>query len=108
MKVMIFPEPNSDYEKMYSRCLLFLPLKSESELIENLRKKYEEFEDVINRNEKKMFPKKILKCRGLVTEHDDIESEVVDSENENSSMENSIEHGEAALDMLLEILENDV
>ena len=107
MKVMILPEPNSDYEKMYSRCMLFLPLKSESELIDAPRKKYEEYEDVINRNEKKMFPKKILKRRVLVTEHDDTEDEVVDSGNEDSSMENSIDYGEAALDVLLEILEED-
>ena len=120
MKVMILPELNSDYEKMYSKCLLFLPLKSESELIDDPRKKYEEYEDVINRNEKKMFPKKILKRRALVTEHDDTEGEVVDSGNEDtegdvvdsgnedSSIENSIERGEAALDVLLELLENDV
>ena len=84
---------------MYSRCLLFLPLKSESELIDDPRKNFEEYEDVINRNEKKMFPKKILKRRVLVTEHDDTEDEgVEESENEVSSMENSIDCGEAALD----------
>ena len=87
--------------------MLFLPLKSESELIDAPRKKYEEYEDVINRNEKKMFPKKILKRRVLVTEHDDTDGEVVDSGSEDSSMENSIDYGEAALDMLLEILEED-
>ena len=64
-KIMVFPQPKTQYDKMYSKCLLFLPLKSEGELLEpNMIDKFKEMtnsglETIVDFNEKKMFKKKI-------------------------------------------------
>ena len=61
----MYPDSKSNYDVMYSRLLLFFPLKSESELNENnLKEMYtrltdDQDETIVNHNERKLFPMKI-------------------------------------------------
>ena len=88
-RVLTYPYPGTSFEMMYSRLLLFYPLKDEGELFENnlmdMYEKRNEYEDdtIVNSNERKLLPMKIPK----------------------SKIENEEEHGgDTALDALLEIL----
>ena len=93
---MILPECKSNYDVMYQKCLLFLPLKTESELTENLQQKYEELNDdetekIVVMNESKFFEMKVNRTT--------IETDLVESFDDQSQP--------TALDYLLEALEAD-
>ena len=93
-KILILPECKSNYEFMYQKCLLFLPLQTESELTENLQQKYEKMNDdgtekTVVMNERKFFEMKLIKAT--------IETDIVESYNDRSQP--------TALDYLLEALE---
>ena len=97
----MYPDSKSNYDVMYSRLLLFFPLKSESELNENnLREMYtrltdDQDETIVNHNERKLFPMKIQKPTSsiLVGEEDDTDQEV--------------EAGDPALDALMDLVQED-
>ena len=81
-KVLTYPLPKTNFEIMYSRLLLFSPLKSEEELYENnLHDMYHKLNDegddtIIRTNERRLFPMKILRPNSVnvVAEHEDVEN----------------------------------
>ena len=118
-KILILPNFLSDYNRIYSKCLLYLPIESEFELkmgdIKELyEQKTEEGERIVDLNEKMVFPMKIYKptennvpCENVTAVH--TEDEISDGEDIEEVVE-SRDHGEEnhyALDHLLEILSND-
>jgi hypothetical protein len=96
-KILAYPQPRSEYNKMYSRCLLFLPLASENELLRfDLKDKYlqpnkDGSGTVVDMNEKNLFKMKIqvpmdVSNEGNVLEDDeegdDEESLPIDSDSD--------------------------
>ena len=106
-KVLLTPNPKSEYERMYQKCLLFSPINNEGELLQhNLTDKFlemneEEGEKVVVVNEKKMFKYKmcVKECSNEKSNDngvDDIQ-DVPDDYGQN-------DESDFALDKLLEIL----
>ena len=108
-KIIVVPKPKSKYEEMYSKCLMFLPIKSEEELLDyNLKEKFEQLNKeetgrVVEINEKKMFPMKVLKLSG----DKEINQPVVPRKDTENNIEQRMEFGDDALDFLLEALEDE-
>ena len=102
-KILAYPKPKNDYSYMYSRCLLFLPLASEEELLRcDLKEKFMELNTDgsgtrIDANERKLFMMKIQKTKKVETEE-----ELEDNSQSGSDDENDPEN---PLDYLLEALE---
>ena len=114
-QVLLFPQPKSEYEMMYQKCLLFSPIKHESELQEsNLREKYlqrddEQNEKVVTLNERKIFMFKLLNEDTYVSDedensHDHGEDVTVEDDDEEEVDGENIGGNEFALDQLLELL----
>lgn len=128
MKVLVYPRPKSDFDTMYQRCLLFLNLKSENELLENnLKQMFIQSEAIIDQNERKLFPMKLMKKRvqegeastaevTIATEVVDpavekldwlieaLEDEEIEDEGHEAEKEDA-DPAESRLDILLEVLE---
>ena len=128
MKVLVYPRPKSDFDTMYQRCLLFLNLKSENELLENnLKQMFIQSEAMIDQNERKLFPMKLMKKRvqegeastaevTIATEVVDpavekldwlieaLEDEEIEDEGHEAEKEDA-DPAESRLDILLEVLE---
>ena len=116
--VLLFPKPKSDYEMMYQKCLLFSPIKHESELQQScLRDKYlqcdeDQNEKLITVNEKKIYKYKLLNEDMFASDEDEdsddhggdvtVESDE-DEEDEDGDGENIVRN-EFALDQLLALL----
>ena len=67
-KILRVPEPHDTREQMYSKCVLFLPIKSENDLVgPKLDMQYNKINTVnvpalqVELNEKKMFPMRMFK-----------------------------------------------
>ena len=96
-KLLTFPRLKSSFEEMYSKCLLFLPIKSEEVLLEpNLKERFTELNEegnatIVESNEKKFFKMKVFKATAV---KDSNEEEVI--------------NGEGALDCLLEVLDEEI
>ena len=97
MKVLTFPKPRSKYDEMYSKCLLFLPIMSEEELLDqNLEERFGELNEegdksIVRYNEQKFFKMKVFETSSVREPH-----------------EEDLVNGEDALDCLLEALEDEV
>ena len=130
-KILVLPKLRTNHARMYSRCLLFLPLRNEDELLEpNLREKYLDLmEDgsrtVVDYVESKIFKMKVAWNQEDVEEEGirdgdigdgviggeegirdgDIGDGVIGGEGETEDMGAGLEDDEM-LDYLLEALEN--
>ena len=109
---------------MYSRLLLFFPLKSEAELNENnLTEMYTRLSDdqddtIVNYNERKLFPMKIQNPSPLIFDEeedgtdyqvetlDDL-SDAIEGDEGAEDITDQVEAGERALDALLDALEEE-
>ena len=70
-KVLILPRYRSEYNLMYSKCLLFLPIQSEVELItSDLKELYEQRNEegkmLVEKHEKMLFEMKIFHCKDSI------------------------------------------
>ena len=70
-KVLILPRYRSEYNLMYSKCLLFLPIQSEVELItSDLKELYEQRNEegkmLVEKREKMLFEMKIFHCKDSI------------------------------------------
>ena len=126
-KILIYPKPRSDFVEMYGRCLLYLNVKKEEELLEpNLRDKFMELHEdgddtIVNYHEKQIFKMKIRTkdkdetVEGVNTrdESDEVEDNGEDSVGEDreelidveANVEEHIEQDGMMLDYLLEALD---
>ena len=101
-KILILPKCWSNYEVMYQKCLLFLPIKTEYELHENLREMYGEMnnegtETIVRMNERKLFEMRITKPFESQLSALEISPEALSG--------NANDEHEAALDALLDALD---
>ena len=125
-KIMITPKSFNDYEMMYSKCLLYLCLKSESEIRDisrydlgcKYREKHTDFPNcsIIEVHERKLFPFLLQKLK--IEDEDLVENETVDSHSDDDVLEDGengddsdeeapMLQGSGALDILLTILDEE-
>ena len=113
-KILVFPKPRSDYVEMYGRCLLYLNVKKEEELLEpNLREKYMELHEdeqdtLVDFNEKQLFKMKVRpkdKDEPLEVERNEDEVDREEPIDVEPNGEDDIEQDGMMLDYLLEALD---
>ena len=109
-KILVLPNYRSEYNTMYAKCLLFLPIISENELIAgDLRNLYEKLNEegvnIVIENEKKLFQMKVSK-QLLMEDSNEEERSVPDYLQEACDAEdNPDEEQRSALDYLIEALD---
>ena len=102
-KVLLLPNPKSEYEMMYQKCLLYAPIRDEAELQADTKGMYRKINDegdiIVEVNEKKMFKFKIM------TENTDFPEENPDEGvDPEENVDEDVDPSDFALDQLLELL----
>lgn len=121
-KIMITPKSYDDYEMMYSKCLLYLCLKSESEIRDisrydlgcKYREEHPDFPNcsIVEVHERKLFP--FLLQKPKIEDENLVENETVDSHSDDGEDGDDTDeeatpmlHGSGALDILLGLLDEE-
>ena len=108
--VLVYPEAKSKFDTMYSRLLLFFPLKREEDLFESdLRDKFSMVHHsgqgtVVDVNERNLFQLKVQPTLSVPTTQDDGEHS---DHNQDDESNLSYVFGEDALDCLINALDSD-
>ena len=102
-KVLLLPNPKSEYEMMYQKCLLYAPIRDEAELQADTKEVYRKINDegdkIVEVNEKKMFKFKIM------TENTDFPEENPDEGvDPEENVDEDVDPSNFVLDQLLELL----